>query len=313
MELLERCPFCGEENNIRRHGHYFVKSPTERGQVKEQKVDRFFCKSCNRLFGSHTQLSRAWTVGLLKEPKRLSSEYRKNKKELILKKIDKYIRQKGIGKVQELCSEIGISHSTYYDYLKELKSRFRSEMPSVRQASKFENLGFVEWKLKVPFHYKEDTRPENIRFFLLVDLDVELIIDYFFIEKKNQKISYHGRATTLYGHRFTISDLVKYMEEMAEKYPSISITVQSSEYISKKLIAIDPQVFSWSSKRITNQLKRKMDKYRFSDSPKFVWAIYGPYSKRDSSNRYKSKRHLKDTIETLIAIYNSKRLTDLAK
>ena len=63
---LVKCPFCGEEEKVRRHGSYFVKVETEKGLIEEKNVDRFFCKSCQRLFSSHTKVSLGWRDGTFK-------------------------------------------------------------------------------------------------------------------------------------------------------------------------------------------------------------------------------------------------------
>lgn len=326
MELKEKCPFCDEKENIRRHGHFTVKAEDEDGEITEKTVDRFFCKSCKRLFSSHTQVSQAWADGISvrakyltkkykrkdwQSPIRLPSKYRKEKRELIFKKIDERLKKHGMEKVSEFCRKVGVSHSTYYKYMQELSDRFKPEIKTIRSNGQYKNLLLSEWKIKVPYNYEHPH--EIIRFLLLIDIDTGLILDFFFLQKKVTKISYHGRATTLYGHRFSIADLVKYMDELIGKYPKTKIQIQCSEYIFNKLASSNAEAFIPSVRKTTQALKTKMKKYHFEKSPKYVWAIHGPQSKLDSRQKYLSKYHLKSTLEILIMIYNSSVLQKLNK
>ena len=196
---LVKCPFCGENERVRRHGSYFVKVENKSGLIEEKNVDRFFCKSCKRLFSSHTKVSLGWRDGGLKssssskakgtdklsdnKPIRLPSEYKEEKREELFKKIDQRIRKNGIEEVSVLCQGIGISHSTYYKYLREFKSRFRSEIYKYRDSSLYQKLSLYEVNISVPFADTEK-KAENIKFILLFDLHKKFIVDYFFLQKR---------------------------------------------------------------------------------------------------------------------------------
>lgn len=317
MTLL-KCPFCGENEGVRRHGSYFVKVENKSGLIEEKNVDRFFCKSCKRLFSSHTKVSLGWRDGVLKssssfkakgtdklrdnKPIRLPSEYKEEKREELFKRIDQRIRKNGIEEVSVLCQGIGISHSTYYKYLREFKSRFRSEIYKYRDSSLYQKLALYEVNISVPFADTEK-KSESIKFILLFDLHKKFIVDYFFLQKRK---SYQEQSPTkLYGHRYTHSDLVLYFKKLFLEKNVKTFQLKCSTYLFGKLV----NELGSSCRKISPKLEIEIDesiaKYRFFDSPKFIWAIYGPYKKRDSFKQNKSKQHLISMVETLIAVYNS--------
>jgi hypothetical protein len=81
--------------------------------------------------------------------------------------------------------------------------------------------------------------------------------------------------------------------------------LKCSSYLFEKLVNELGRRCAEISPELEEDIDDSIAKYRFLDSPKFIWAIYGPYKKRDSFKHNKSKQHLISMVETLIAVYNS--------
>lgn len=159
-----------------------------------------------------------------------------------------------------------------------------------------------EINISVPFADTEK-KSESIKFILLFDLHKKLIIDYFFLQKR--KSHQEQSPTKLYGHRYTHSDLLLYFKKLLSEKNVKSIQLKCSPYLFEKIVNELGRRCTEISPKLEKKIDKSITKYRFYDSPKFIWAIYGPYKKRDSFKQHRSKQHLISMVETLIAVYNS--------
>jgi hypothetical protein len=299
--MSQKCPFCEGEKRIKNNGTYSVLNGD-----KETVVSRFYCGGCGKSFSEHTK-------GIQRRDKKTDkiiflrgqSAYRKAKKEKVYSAIDDYITSYGFPKLDDLVAELHISPKTYYRYLSELAYRFKNDFSKERKSLQLKELLLLEW-VKVHRITKE-----KIRFLMLIDLTSKVIFDFFFYEKKlprtnpvPNEATFEQKALWFGQHTYNSPLIERHLTFLETQYPNLKIQLACSDYLKKRLLKAKPSLFKNADRRTLVKFRSDIRDYGMDRVLAFAWTLFGKAVLKKRAHRTAPKREIKETIKTLVAVYN---------
>lgn len=311
--MSQNCPFCKTNTRIKKNGTYTVFN-----EFSEKEVSRFFCRSCGLSFSEHTpesELSRKIKNGRL-EVVRKKSNYRKEKETSLYAQITDYITSYGLPKIEEITDELRISSKTYYKYLRNMKLNLAGNFIEERKKLKPKEFLFLEIKKQ---HKKTGAK---IRFLLLVELKSRVIFNYFFYQKKRVRKSkedipallYEEKANLRIGYTFNSDHIEKFLINLKNTYPNLSIQLSCSDYLKNKLLKSRPDLFRNADRKILILLNSDFKDYGIDRVLSFTYTLQiKKYAKYASVPKSIYTREIMGTLETLISIYNKHQMELLLK
>jgi hypothetical protein len=273
------CPFCKllevRQNKKRVHktaknGFYNVKNPINN---QLEKVNKYICKICGEAFTKNLNLQEDYSFGYFERVKKgnkkiitretkvinekykgpiirkLHSKYRIRKQEDIFKKIDKYIIQKGILNISTLKRELEIGATTYYRYIKNLKTRsqFSLNTKSVPDKCNMKNLFLQEINIRTVKKFSEPKHvgeAHGIKILVLMDSDSGLVVGAYILlfneEGRNKKFQNWKNYRPLL--------VIKDLKNKIEKYKIERIEVNCDKFFKRYLESKIPNAFAYQKK-----------------------------------------------------------------
>lgn len=310
--MSQICPYCEASKKIKKNGTYTVFN-----EFSAKEVLRFFCRSCGMSFSEHTSVYLPKRENK-KDPQvvnRLKSKYKKEKETALFSQITDYLTSYGLPKIDEITDELRISSKTYYKYLRKFKYDLKDAVLNDRAKLSPKNLLLLEVN---KIHKKTETK---IRFFLLIDLASKAVFNYFFYEKKKirdpweQKLSARiDEDNTQLGYTYNSNHIEKFLINLKNKYPDLSIQLSCSNYLKSKLLKSDPLLFENAKHKNAGLLNSNLNDYGINRVLSFAYTLeikkYAKYASVPSS-LYKEK--IEETLRMLVFIYNKHQLELFAK
>lgn len=308
-----KCPYCEEERKIRRQGEYRVEG-------RDKPVLRFFCRSCNRSFSSHTTGYKDYDTINEKFVWRSekSSDYRKEKREELFNRIDEYLIRQGFTKVSTVLEKVGIGKSTYNRYLKSLSSRFVNKFTAQRKKVRLKRALLLELKTKFEGKKKSPGRIRNsdvVRAFVLFDEDTGLAFEFFLTQKKDPERRKKISGSTLdrdyrFGHRTTLPRLHYYLMKLKANSPELRVRVDCSSYVRDFLLNKDEAFYSKALAKETRSYWRDLERVKIKRQLRFRWTMLGKEKAPEPGMiTFRSQgKSFEETMRTLLSIHNERKI-----
>ncbi len=307
-----KCPYCKEQKKIRRQGKYLLKPSGD-------SVFRYFCRGCNRSFSTHTNIYKDFNT-MEDRPvwkRRSPSNYRKENREKLFTRIDDFLINQGITKVETILEKVGVGKSTYNRYLKELSSRFVSKFADQRKQIHLGRALLLELKTKFegtgsPGRIRNN---EIIRGFILFDQDSGIAFDFFLTYKKDPEKWKKLFGSTLdrdylFGHRTTLPRVHSYLAKLKEESPQLQLSLDCSPYVQDFLLKKDSSFYRKALAKDTKGYWKDLEKVKIKRILRFRWTMLEKQKKPEPSFiNFRSKGgSFVETMRTHLSIHNERKL-----